>query len=564
MNTEIQKAFHEAVSHNDIVTVRRMIAAGADVNAPYDEYENRSFLDACYSGNLAMVKMLVEAGADVNLPDACGVVPLVRAIVSLKDADEVIKYLIASGADVKGKDGSMSLPLHVAVSENDIKIAAQLLAAGANPNIEDDEGKNALFGAVENGNERMLLLLLNHGADVNHEDEDGYTPLSLASIKGNVELCKLLIELGAKSEGVYSVLGNSILMDAILGGNPDCVKLILKQGVDVNVENDECDTALSMAIFYNMGLDIVEQILNAGADPNVELANGSTPLALAVQEEDCDAMQLLLRRDAVFNNDSEYYADFVLIHANEHLLYKSLMRKGYSLRSDDDAVILYVKHACSYLLRKALEEGANPNAADVTGKHALEWALAHPRHPQGCAARLIRNGATFEPTLLIRAIQLRQRELVIALLERELDVNVTDERGCSALHYAARMGKTYFITSLLSKGADIELKNKSGYSPLLLALRYRNKAAATLLIKHGADPLATGGKHNEDAYATCMRYRICLYDFIHIFSSIPNCERMKECLFNYLQNSICAEEKDVQNEAIQELLKRAISTKDVT
>ena len=564
MNPEIQKAFHEAVSSNDIKTARRMIAAGADVNAPYDEYENRSFLDACYSGNLAMVKMLVEAGADVNLPDACGVVPLVRAIVSLKDADEVIKYLIASGADVSGRDGSMSLPLHVAVSENDIKIAAQLLAAGANPNIEDDEGKNALFGVVENGNERMLLLLLNHGADVNHEDEDGYPPLSLACVKGNVKLCKLLIEHGAKSEGVYSVLGNSILMDAILGGNPDCVKLILKQGVDVNVENDECDTALSMAIFYNMDLDIVEQILNAGEDPNVVLSWGRTPLSLAVREEDYNVMNLLLRRDAVFNTESEYYEDFVLSHANGMFLYKSLVRKGFAIRTDDDAIILYVKNAGSYMLQKALEAGANPNATDSAGKSALAWALEHPRHPQGVAARLIRNGADFSPPLLIKAIRLRWRELVTAILERELDVNVTDERGCTALHYAARMGKTYFISALISKGANIELKNKSGYTPLLLALRYRNKAAATLLIKHGADPLATGGKHNEDAYATCMRYRICLYDFIHIFSSIPNCERMKECLFNYLQNSICAEEKDVQNEAIQELLKRGISTKDVT
>ena len=39
MTPDIQKAFHEAVSNNDAETARRMIAAGADVNAPYDEYE---------------------------------------------------------------------------------------------------------------------------------------------------------------------------------------------------------------------------------------------------------------------------------------------------------------------------------------------------------------------------------------------------------------------------------------------------------------------------------------------------------------------------------------------
>ena len=40
MPPDIQKAFHEAVKKNDVETARRMIAAGADVNAPDDEYES--------------------------------------------------------------------------------------------------------------------------------------------------------------------------------------------------------------------------------------------------------------------------------------------------------------------------------------------------------------------------------------------------------------------------------------------------------------------------------------------------------------------------------------------
>lgn len=512
MNPDIQKAFHEAVSKNDVETARRMIAAGADVNAPYDEYANRSFLDACYRGNLELVKMLVEAGANVNLPDVCGTVPLVRAIVSIHDTDEVIKYLIASGADVSGRDGSMSLPLHVAVSENDIKIAAQLLEVGANPDIEDDEGKNALFGAVENGNERMLLLLLNHGANVNHEADDGNTPLSLSCIKGNVGLCKLLIEHGAKCDGGDSILGNSILMDAILGGNPDCVKLILKQGVDVNVENDECDTALSMAIFYNMDLDIVEQILNAGADPNVVLSWGRTPLSLAVRDEDYNVMELLLRRDAVFNTESEYYEDFVLSHANGLLLYKSLVRKGFALRKDDDAIILYVKNACSYMLQKALEAGANPNATDSAGKSALAWALEHPRHPQGCAARLIQHGATFAPELLIYAIRNRMRELVAALLKAGADANVQDERGNTALHYATRKNAAFLVRDLIAAGADIEVRNNANLTPLLVAVQSRSLESGSILLDAGANPYTKGGKHNMNAHELGERHQCRLRD----------------------------------------------------
>lgn len=506
MNPDIQKAFHEAVKNNDVETASRMIAAGADVNAAYDEYENRSFLDACYSGNLDMVKMLVEAGADVNLPDGSGVVPLVRVIVSMHDTDAMLNYLLESGAAVDGKDGSMSSPLHVAVSENDIKITEQLLESGANPDIVDDEGKNALFGAVENSNEKMILLLLSHGADINHEDDDGYTPLSLSCAKGNENLCKLLLENGAKSDGVYGVLGNTVLMEAVEGGNLNCVKLILRQGVNVNETNLEGDTALSLAIFYSMSLDIVEQLLNAGAAPNVELAWSRTPLYLAVREENFHAMQLLLRHGACFNTSSEYYGDSVLNHANEHLLYKSMMSKGYFLRTDDEAVILYAKHACSYLLRKALEEGANPNATDSTGKSALAWALEHPRHPQGCAARLIRNGATFTRELLIYAVRNRMRELVAALLKTGADVNVQDERGNTALHYAARKNTEFFIRDLITAGADIEIRNKAGYTPLMLTIRFRCFRATSALLEHGANRTARGGKHNESIHAMCQRY----------------------------------------------------------
>lgn len=338
---------------------------------------------------------------------------------------------------------------------------------------------------------------------------------------------------------------------------------MIAAGADVNAGDGVSLTPLEVAV-QERSVDLVKLLLESGANPNITGGELGAPLSIVMHDKEFRSAEILIKFGAKFSNNEDYYTDEVLGNINDHLLFYNMKDNDIVIRTDDDAIILYVKNACSYMLQKALEAGANPNATDSAGKSALAWALDHPRHPQGVAARLIRNGADFAPPLLIKAIRLQWRELVTAILERALDVNVTDERGCTALHYAARMGKTYFISALISKGANIELKNKSGYTPLLLALRYRNKAAAALLIKHGADPLATGGKHNEDAYATCMRYRICLYDVIHIFSSIPNCERMKECLFNYLQNSICAEEKDVQNEAIQELLKRGISTKDVT
>lgn len=439
MAPDIQKAFHEAIKKNDVETARRMIAAGADVNAAYDEYENRSLLDASYQGNLDLVKMLVEAGADVNLSDGCGVVPLVRAIVSWHETDEVVKYLIECGANVNACEGESWTPLEAAVHENASDIVKMLLDAGANPYVIDSD------------------------------------------------------------------FGDSLLMQAAEDGNPKCVKLILGLGVDINHRNHDGETALLYAVNRRLP-HIVLDLLRAGANPNIKDNAGTSPLAFALTYKNYECAEILLRFRALLESSNEYYSEEILENINDYTLFYNMKDNGFALRTDDEAVILYAKHACTYLLRKALEAGANPNATDQTGKSALAWALEHPRYLQGCAVRLIRHGATFTPELLIYAVRNRMRELVAALLNTGADVNVQDERGNTALHYAARKNTEFFIRDLITAGADIEIRNKAGYTPLMLTIRFRCFRAASALLGHGADRTVRGGKHNERIHAMCQRY----------------------------------------------------------
>lgn len=215
----------------------------------------------------------------------------------------------------------------------------------------------------------------------------------------------------------------------------------------------------------------------------------------------------LLKASARFCSQEAYYTPAILKSLDALALYHSMRDRGIPLRTDDAAVLLLATHACSYLLRHTLAAGANPNATDAAGRSALEHALAHPRHPQGCAARLIRHGAAFPPGLLIDAVRSSRRELVDALLQAGADTNTTDTRGCTALHYAARMGKAYFVRALVAHGADTAARTHANYTPLLLAIRHRRFAAATALLELGADTHATGGKHNEAAAATARRYQ---------------------------------------------------------
>ncbi len=512
MNPDIQKAFHEAVSNNDVETARRMITAGADVNAPYDEYENRSFLDACYKGNLDLVKMLVEAGANVDLPDACGTVPLVRAIVSIHDTNEVVKYLIDCGADVNACLGESGTPLEAAVQEHAADIVKVLLDAGAAPRVSSEKREASLLTASDWGDVDIVEMLLEAGADPNSHDEDNYTPLAAACRWGHAEAAELLLKAGANPHATDSCYNDSILMDAAEGNNPKCIKMLLERNVDVNHVNYDDETALLYAVLHPNNEKIVSMLLEAGANPNITGGELGSPLSIVMHDKEYRSAEILIKFGAKFSNNDDYYTDEVLENIDDHTLFYNLKDNGIVLRTDDEAVILYAKHACSYLLRKAIEAGANPNAADAAGKSALAWALEHPRHPQGCAARLIQHGATFAPELLIYAIRNRMRELVAALLKAGADANVQDERGNTALHYATRKNAAFLVRDLIAAGADIEVRNNANLTPLLVAVQSRSLESGSILLDAGANPYTKGGKHNMNAHALGERHQCRLRD----------------------------------------------------
>ena len=50
------------------------------------------------------------------------------------------------------------------------------------------------------------------------------------------------------------------------------------------------------------------------------------------------------------------------------------------------------------------------------------------------------------------------------LLEHGANVNAVDKFGCSALHYAARFGRTLLTKSLCENGAIINHVNRNGWS----------------------------------------------------------------------------------------------------
>ena len=94
---------------------------------------------ACLKGYIEVTKQLLAAGADVNAKFDNGISPLHYAAVSGRK--EVAELLIAEGADVNAKDHKGRTPLNEAIETNQTKTADLLRTHGGKTGIEHVEDR---------------------------------------------------------------------------------------------------------------------------------------------------------------------------------------------------------------------------------------------------------------------------------------------------------------------------------------------------------------------------------------------------------------------------------------
>ena len=96
---------------------------------------------AASKGNLAEVKRLITAGADLNALDSYGATALHRA--AIKNRPKIAKMLLAAGADVDVNSSRGHTALHWATQSGNAEVVKVLLDAGANPDRLNGVDKTA-------------------------------------------------------------------------------------------------------------------------------------------------------------------------------------------------------------------------------------------------------------------------------------------------------------------------------------------------------------------------------------------------------------------------------------
>ena len=368
------------------------------------------------------------------------------------------------------------------------------------------ESEVALIEAVRAGSLDEVKSLL-ADADVNAVEADGTSALAWAVNNNDTALVELLLRSG-------------------------------KDGADANIANDYGVTPLHLAC-TNQNSGIVSQLLKAGADPNKSKWTGESPLMTCAGTGAVDAVNELLANGADANARESRYEQTALMWAAAERhpdVVKLLIAKG----ADVGASSKLISEPAPFFIETPGSMGTNlPDTLrfrEFTGGfNALQFAAQ--QGDIASATALLDAGADInfatkeEGSALLIATAAGHEDMILFLLERGANPDVTDAYGIAPLHFALHKGllimnnwapadtdkygwdrhnMSNVLKALLDKGAKPDPRVKHSWShldnafqaramedpaqidvtsatPLLLAAASGDIESMKILLAHGAD-----------------------------------------------------------------------------
>jgi ankyrin repeat protein len=149
LNQDTKELF-EAISKNDLEKTKDLLKKdGVQINTLYS---------AVLRGQQDIIKLLLANGADINAKNKDGNTPLHETQAAV-DAEAIINLLLDNGADINATNNQGNTLLNLFTNGSHIRFVKLLVERGAQRDIKNSQGKTALDLARKSTNPEIKRLL---------------------------------------------------------------------------------------------------------------------------------------------------------------------------------------------------------------------------------------------------------------------------------------------------------------------------------------------------------------------------------------------------------------------
>ena len=544
-------ALHFAATRGDKDILQTLINAGAAIDVKSDS-GTTLLHEAARGGSLEVVQQILEYSVDIEARDSLNMTPLFAACRDPNGSDEIVRVLLAAGANVSVVDKWGYSPLHelakkgrtkaalvlletgkanltqrtqagssalgFAAGIGDYELVRSLLERGASARSESGEDSALHFAVQTDKNDHLYAIverLLEEGCDINAKNDIGCTPLHyfLATNKGKENIVRLFLSRGADIN-ILDDDGDTVLncLAQHSEASESILELLLENKADMSLANHEGMTPLHKLAKGGLAAH-VRMLLKAGADPSAKDKHNRQPIQYAARTNEA-TVRALLDFDAEVNvTGSDWPSPIVYASSEANLqVLKLLLDRGADAKSEDPGNPGWTAlHAACKRSDPApafaellIEHGADVNAVTRISKTT-------PLHNAvGSAAvvqLLLREGAFVDPQdsddktpLMTACNNLNSARVVDILIKAGADPMLKDKSfGATGLHYSCFSDELAPIVIHSGRCDDLNVKNKDGYSPLIYAAFNGHSGAVSCLLQSGKVKMDQEGINSRDA-----------------------------------------------------------------
>ena len=441
-------ALHWAAYWNDRGTAEALIQASADLNAENDLGVTPLWLASTHDDAM-LARLLLFAGADPNIAHMSGEAPLM--VAARTGRVETVRALLAHGAGVDALETAHDqTALMWAAANRHADVVQVLVEAGADLQARSRVRLRKVYLPSRGASYRLSFKEHIDRGDIEERQQGGFTPLLFVAQQGDVESAEVLLAAGADVNDTAPI-GWSALAIAAFKNQTEVARLLLREGADPNAAGAGF-TALHAAVLRS-DLKLVKALLSTQANPNVRITQ-----ATGARRQS---------GDYGFSTDVIGATPFYLAaRYGEVEIMRTLAAHGADLRFQmpDGTTPLMVAMQVDRVNSLDLENAGNGGLGRDRRGRQVYFRLSDTRSPDD----------------VVREVA----EMVELIIDGGGDLNASDARGNTPLHYAARNGLNRVVELLVDHGAAVSARNRARETPAEAAETPRRNRGGDLFDGH--------------------------------------------------------------------------------